>query len=136
MAFAGWIGLFVTALNLIPAGQLDGGHIIYSIFSRKWHQRASIIIILVLLFFGVGTKPIIEHLQVYMEGTALYQYKDALNFEGWAGWLMWAVVLTFLGTKHPPTIYDDIKLDAKRKILSLIAFFIFIGCFTPMPIRI
>jgi membrane-associated protease RseP (regulator of RpoE activity) len=136
VAFAGWIGLFVTALNLIPAGQLDGGHIMYSIFSKKWHQRTSIMIILVLLLFGLGTQPIIQHIQSHLEGTALYNYKDILNFEGWAGWLMWAVLLTFMGTRHPPTMYDDIQLDGKRKFLSLVALFIFIGCFTPMPIRI
>ena len=136
VAFAGWIGLFVTALNLIPAGQLDGGHIMYSIFSKKWHQRTSIMIILVLLLFGLGTQPIIQHIQSYIEGTALYSYKDILNFEGWAGWLMWAVLLTFMGTRHPPTMYDDIQLDGKRKFLSLVALIIFIGCFTPMPIRI
>lgn len=136
VAFAGWIGLFVTALNLIPAGQLDGGHIMYSIFSKKWHQRTSIMIILVLLLFGLGTQPIIQHIQSHLEGTALYNYKDSLNFEGWAGWLMWAVLLTFMGTRHPPTMYDDIQLDGKRKFLSLVALFIFIGCFTPMPIRI
>jgi membrane-associated protease RseP (regulator of RpoE activity) len=136
VAFAGWIGLFVTALNLLPAGQLDGGHIMYSIFSKKWHQRTSIMIILVLLLFGLGTQPIIQHIQSHLEGTALYNYKDILNFEGWAGWLMWAVLLTFMGTRHPPTMYDDIQLDGKRKFLSLVALFIFIGCFTPMPIRI
>jgi membrane-associated protease RseP (regulator of RpoE activity) len=136
VAFAGWIGLFVTALNLIPAGQLDGGHIMYSIFSKKWHQRTSVMIILVLLFFGLGTQPIIQHIQSYLEGTSLYNYKDVLNFEGWAGWLLWAALLTFMGTRHPPTMYDEIQLDGKRKFLSVVALFIFIGCFTPMPIRI
>jgi len=136
VAFAGWIGLFVTALNLIPAGQLDGGHIMYSIFSKKWHRRTSIIIILILLLFGIGTQPIIQYFQSYIEGTALYNYKGIFNFEGWAGWLMWAVLLTFMGTKHPPTMYDDIQLDGKRKFFSLVALLIFIGCFTPMPIRI
>lgn len=136
VAFAGWIGLFVTALNLIPAGQLDGGHIIYSIFSKKWHKRTSIMIIVLLLLFGLGTRPIIQHIQSYLEGTSLYNYKDVLYFEGWAGWLLWAVLLTLLGTKHPPTMYDEIQLDAKRKFLSVVALFIFIGCFTPMPIRV
>jgi membrane-associated protease RseP (regulator of RpoE activity) len=136
VAFAGWIGLFVTALNLIPAGQLDGGHIMYSIFSKKWHQRTSVMIIVVLLFFGLGTQSIMQYFQSYLAGTALYNYKDILNFEGWAGWLLWAVLLTFMGTKHPPTMYDDIQLDGKRKFLSVVALFVFIGCFTPIPIRI
>jgi membrane-associated protease RseP (regulator of RpoE activity) len=121
---------------LIPAGQLDGGHIMYSIFSKKWHQRTSIMIILVLLLFGLGTQPIIQHFQYYLEGTSLYNYKDLLNFEGWAGWLLWAALLTFMGTRHPPTMYDEIQLDGKRKFLSVVALFIFIGCFTPLPIRI
>ncbi|MBI4228448.1 MAG: hypothetical protein HY693_01875 [Deltaproteobacteria bacterium] len=108
----------------------------YSIFSKKWHRRTSIIIILILLLFGIGTQPIIQYFQSYIEGTALYNYRGIFNFEGWAGWLMWAVLLTFMGTKHPPTMYDDIQLDGKRKFFSLVALFIFIGCFTPMPIRI
>jgi len=136
VAFAGWIGLFVTALNLIPAGQLDGGHITYAIFSNKWHRRASILIIFVLLVFGIGTQPIAQYFQSYFDGTTLSSYKDLVIFEGWGGWVMWAALLTFLGTKHPPTLYDEIQLDSRRKFLSLVALLVFIGCFTPMPIRI
>ncbi len=136
VAFAGWIGLFVTALNLIPAGQLDGGHITYAIFSNKWHRRASILIIIVLLIFGIGTQPIAQYFQSYFDGTTFSNYKDLVIFEGWGGWVWWALLLTFLGTKHPPTLYDEVRLDGRRKFLSLVALLVFIGCFTPMPIRI
>ncbi|MFQ5787666.1 MAG: site-2 protease family protein [Thermodesulfobacteriota bacterium] len=136
VAFAGWIGLFVTALNLIPAGQLDGGHITYAIFSNKWHRRASILIIFVLLIFGIGTQPIAQYFQSYFDSTTFSSYKDLVIFEGWGGWVMWAALLTFLGTKHPPTLYDEIQLDGRRKFMSLVALMVFIGCFTPMPIRI
>ena len=136
VAFAGWIGLFVTALNLIPAGQLDGGHIIYAIFSRKWHRRFSIFIIIFLIVFGVGTKAIFSYFMPLIEGNNLGAYTEMISFEGWGGWVMWAAILTIMGTNHPPTRYDEIKLDGNRVFLSFVSLLVFIGCFTPLPIKI
>jgi membrane-associated protease RseP (regulator of RpoE activity) len=134
VAFAGWIGLFVTALNLIPAGQLDGGHIMYALFPRRWHRRASISMIVLLLILGVGTQPIIQLLQSFWKGFPLGSYKDLITFNGWLGWIMWAVLLSIMGTRHPPTMDDDIPLDGKRKLLGVVALFVFICCFTPIPV--
>jgi membrane-associated protease RseP (regulator of RpoE activity) len=136
VAFAGWIGLFVTALNLIPAGQLDGGHIMYALFSRKWYQRTSICMIFILLILGVGTQQIIHLLQFLWKGIPVSSYKDLLLFDGWPGWLMWAAILSIMGTRHPPTMYDEIPLDGRRKLFGVLALFVFVGCFTPVPIRI
>ena len=134
VAFAGWIGLFVTALNLIPAGQLDGGHIMYALFPRKWHRRASLSMIFLLLILGIGTQPIIQLLQLLWRGIPLESYKDIFTFDGWLGWVMWAMLLSIMGTRHPPTMDDNIPLDGKRKLLGVIALLVFIGCFTPVPI--
>jgi membrane-associated protease RseP (regulator of RpoE activity) len=135
VAFAGWIGLFVTALNLIPAGQLDGGHIVYALLPRKWHRRASVSMIFILLILGVGTQPIIHLIQSLWSGVSLGSYKG-FAFDGWLGWIMWAMLLSIMGTRHPPTTDDDIPLDGKRKLLGAIALLVFVGCFTPMPIRV
>jgi len=105
VAFAGWIGLFVTSLNLLPVGQLDGGHIVYAI-SDKWHGIISKLIIPVLFLLG---------------------------FFGWIGWYIWAVLLIFLGTKHPPLTYPFVPLDRRRHRIGLLCLAIFILTFSPVP---
>ena len=136
VAFAGWVGLFVTALNLIPSGQLDGGHIVYSLFSKKAHKVTSIVMIVLLLVFGFGTEPLFmlyHRLAGSGAGDLLSRIPD---FEGWPGWILWAVLLTLMGTKHPPTIHDEGELDTGRKLLGFISLLIFIGCITPVPIKL
>jgi membrane-associated protease RseP (regulator of RpoE activity) len=136
VAFAGWIGLFVTALNLIPAGQLDGGHIMYSLLSRKWYRLSSISMVFVLGILGIGTRPII-HFFISLWGSAPFgSYNGSFIFDGWPGWIMWAVILSIMGTRHPPTMYDEIPLDWRRRLLGVLAILVFIGCFTPVPIKI
>ena len=102
---AAWVGLFATALNLLPAGQLDGGHILYAVASER-HRRVS---------FGV----------------ALLLVPLAVKF--WAGWLVWAVLLIAIGFRHPPLIDRWEPLDQTRLILSAVALTIFILCFMPAP---
>jgi membrane-associated protease RseP (regulator of RpoE activity) len=136
VAFAGWVGLFVTALNLIPSGQLDGGHIVYSLFSKKTHRIVSVVMIALLIIFGIGTEPLFL-LSQRLTGSGAGELLGRLpEFEGWPGWILWAVLLTFMGTKHPPTIHDEGELDTGRKLLGFIALLIFIGCISPVPIKL
>jgi membrane-associated protease RseP (regulator of RpoE activity) len=107
VAFAGWIGLFVTSMNLIPVGQLDGGHIAYALLGEK-QTRLSFSLILFMLLLG---------------------------FILWEGWFVWAVLLLVLGLKHPPVIYWEVPLDRKRKIIGWVSLVIFILTFIPMPFR-
>jgi membrane-associated protease RseP (regulator of RpoE activity) len=136
VAFAGWVGLFVTALNLIPSGQLDGGHIVYSLFSKKTHKTVSVVMIALLIIFGIGTEPLFLLYQKFAGGDAGGILNSLPEFEGWPGWILWAVLLTLIGTKHPPTIHDEGELDTGRKLLGFIALLIFIGCITPVPIKL
>ena len=108
VAFAGWIGLFVTSINLIPVGQLDGGHIAYALFGEK-HTRLSFMLIFVMVLFGVFL---------------------------WEGWFVWAVLLLILGLRHPPVIYWEVPLDSKRKFIGWLAFIIFILTFIPTPFQL
>lgn len=106
LGFAGWIGLLVTSLNLIPVGQLDGGHIAYAVFGRK-AQIISRAVLIVL--FGLG-----------IWGSRM--------------WLFWAVILlVLLGTKHPPPVDFDSPLDGKRRLIGLSMLFIFVITFIPVP---
>lgn len=107
VAFAGWIGFFVTSLNLIPAGQLDGGHIAYAILGEK-HRWLSKVMIGVLVLLGYF-------------------------FEGW---LVWAALLFILGSKHPPILYPEVPLDRRRKIIGIISLLIFVLTFIPIPVSI
>jgi membrane-associated protease RseP (regulator of RpoE activity) len=107
VAFAGWIGLLVTSLNLLPIGQLDGGHITYALLGEK-HAWISKGMIPVLILLGI----------IF-----------------WTGWIVWAVIMIFLGYRHPPVVYPWIQLDRKRKIIGWVALAIFILTFTPTPVK-
>ena len=135
VAFAGWIGLFVTVLNLMPAGQLDGGHIVYCVFPVQWHRTISVATVVFLVIMGVGTAPLVD-LADYLGLGVLANVPPWLMFEGWAGWLFWAILLLLLGTSHPPTLSSDTEIGAGRKKLAFLSLLIFISCFTPVPISI
>jgi membrane-associated protease RseP (regulator of RpoE activity) len=107
MAFAGWAGIFVTMLNLLPLGQLDGGHILYGLLGRKQHLTAWLIIP---LLFAMG-----------------WFYSPL--------WFMWAGLALIMRPAHPPTLNDSLELDLKRKIIGWIALIIFVISFIPVPIR-
>ncbi len=108
IAFAGWIGFFVTSINLIPVGQLDGGHIAYALLGER-HADISKGLILVMILLGIFV---------------------------WEGWAIWAVLLILLGFRHPPIVYSGVPLDPKRKVIGWIAVVIFIITFMPVPITV
>jgi membrane-associated protease RseP (regulator of RpoE activity) len=108
VAFAGWIGLFVTSLNLIPIGQLDGGHIAFALLGNK-HKYLSIFLVITLAFLGI-----------------FY----------WEGWALWAVLMLILGIKHPPILYWEFPINSKRRFIGFISLLIFIVTFIPEPFKI
>lgn len=108
VAFAGWIGLFVTSLNLIPVGQLDGGHIAFAVLGER-HRYISIALVIILAILGI-----------------FY----------WEGWALWAVLMLILGVKHPPVLYWEVPLDSKRRFIGILTFIIFIITFIPSPFKI
>lgn len=106
VARAAWVGMLATALNLLPIGQLDGGHILYA-FLGRWHKVLSRIFVVALIPLG-------------------YFY--------WPSWWVWAVLLFFLALRHP-VIYDITPLDKNRVALGLTALAIFLLTFTLAPLR-
>jgi len=105
VAFAGWIGLFVTCLNLIPIGQFDGGHMVYALFGRN-HRRISILAVVLLMFAG---------------------------FLGWPGWWIWGIIGAAIGLKHPPLEDQEIRLSIGRKLVGWVSLLIFVGTFILVP---
>lgn len=113
VAFAGWVGFFVTALNLIPIGQLDGGHIIYSLLGPLQKKVSAV---LFFLLIGLGAVS-------YMK-------------TGWPGWFLWAVLIFFLARiPHPPVIDESVPLGRSRRVVGIITLVIFVLTFIPNPIQ-
>ncbi len=108
VAWAGWGGLLITSLNLIPAGQLDGGHLLYVLFGK---QRARRFFPLVLIALGL------------------------LGFV-WAGWWLWAALIFLFGRIYAEPLDQITELDDKRKRLGLLTLFIFLLVFTPVPLSL
>ncbi|PIQ99149.1 MAG: site-2 protease family protein [Nitrospinae bacterium CG11_big_fil_rev_8_21_14_0_20_45_15] len=107
IAFAGWIGMFITALNLIPVGQLDGGHVVYALLKGKYKMISRVFF---LLLFPLGIL--------------------------WQGWWFWAVLIALIGFKPAPLLDENDYLKREHKFLGKCCLFIFIVTFVPVPFEI
>jgi membrane-associated protease RseP (regulator of RpoE activity) len=111
LGFAAWFGMLATALNLMPFGQLDGGHIAYAVFGR-YAAYASVATLGAAIFLTFRTG-------------------------SWVAMTVMMVVMAiFLGIRHPRMMDEDSPLDARRKWLAVVALVIFVLCFIPVPIEI
>lgn len=107
VAWAGWVGLLVTGLNLIPAGQLDGGHIFYALFGARVARIAT----------------------WAMAGLLL-----VLGFVYWPGWFLWATLIIIFGQQRAPLLNELVTLDTRQRVIAALGLLIFILVFTPAPI--
>src|SRR6266571_1306331 len=104
LAFAGWVGLFVTAINLLPAGQLDGGHVARALFGRNqfYLSWAAILLLFTMSYFYIG-------------------------------WIFFAFLILMLGARHPPPLNDITRLDPVRTLVGIGAVAILVLTFVPVP---
>lgn len=112
--FAAWVGLLVTALNLIPSGQLDGGHAVYAVFGETFHRwtgRIAFVVMAILSIIGW------------------------IYFNSPSGFLF-AIILAAMLRVHHPQPLDDAPLDFKRKLIAVLTLLIFIVSFSPFPVKI
>jgi membrane-associated protease RseP (regulator of RpoE activity) len=107
VALAGWAGILITALNLIPAGQFDGGHVMYVLFGRKAALRLLPVILVALAVLGMF----------------------------WFGWWIWILLIFFLGRAHAEPLDQITELDPVRRRLGIFAIVVFILVFTPVPLN-
>lgn len=105
-ALAAWFGLLATSFNLIPLGQLDGGHILYATLGKVQRQIALPIWLTLLV-------------------TALFL---------WLGWLLWCVITLVMGLHHPPVYDEEEPLDRTRRLLAWAALAVFLLSFMPVPL--
>lgn len=108
VAWAGWVGLLVTMLNLIPAGQFDGGHVFYVLFGSKAARAIKPIIIVLLVLLGFS----------------------------WSGWWLWAALVFLMGGRHAEPLDQITPLDQKRKLIAILVLIIFLLIFMPVPLMI
>ncbi|UCE23838.1 MAG: site-2 protease family protein [Candidatus Zixiibacteriota bacterium] len=106
VALAGHVGLLVTMINLLPLGQLDGGHICYGLFGKGQHYLAA----------------------------GFLAFLFILGWQ-WNGWWIWLVLALFKRPFHPPVIEKDIAPDKKTQLAGWLAMILFILCFVPIPIH-
>ncbi len=106
LAWAGWAGLLVTALNLLPVGQLDGGHALYVLLGRK--ARRAVPFVLGALFL--------------------------LGFT-WQGWWLWAALVYFFGQRHAEPLDQITPLDDRRRVIAIVVLVLFVLLFTPIPLQ-
>ena len=129
VAFAGWIGFFVTAMNLLPIGQLDGGHISFALFGHRRHRRISFFLATTLALVGIS------RLYLYSDIFSSGIFNTLRNYL-WEGWAVWAFLLFMLGIEHPPVMFWEEPLPRSRMIMGYIALAIFILTFVPVPIKV
>jgi membrane-associated protease RseP (regulator of RpoE activity) len=110
---AGWVGMLITGLNMLPVSQLDGGHVAYAVLGRyaRWVGR---LLLLVAWSFVIYT----------------YIRTDS------ATWALMLVIIAVIGIDHPPTADDTVRIGPLRWILGLVSLAIPIFCFTPVPLGI
>lgn len=132
--FAGWLGCFVTALNLLPVGQLDGGHVIYAMFGKKVHRTGALTFLFIIAMLGLPSLALLIFELVAPETTL--PFPESFTAWSWPGWILWAFILArVLGINHPPTVRDH-KLSTGRIFTGWLAIIIFFLCFTPVPFGI
>jgi membrane-associated protease RseP (regulator of RpoE activity) len=108
VALAGWAGLLVTGLNLLPAGQLDGGHIFFALFGPRAAQAMSMLVAVALI--GLGFL--------------------------WNGWFLWAVLVALLGQQRSPLLNEVSPLEGRWRALAVVGLLVFALVFTPVPISL
>lgn len=106
LAWAGWVGMFITALNLLPVGQLDGGHILYALLRRRAHRIALVLLV--------------------AAGASILAF-------GYWGWSLLFLLLLLFGPFHPPTAADEVPLGKGRVILGWATLLFLVVGFTPEP---
>ena len=127
VGFAGFLGLFVTVLNLLPIGQFDGGHIVYAIFGRRHALISKGAVVFLGLFWAFG--PPYDWLLSEATGEGWLASR-------WHGWLLWMVIAMVLGRRHPPTLDAHVELGSARKWVGYVSLAVFVVCFIPNPFRL
>ncbi|HEY4613805.1 MAG TPA: site-2 protease family protein [Bacteroidota bacterium] len=132
----GWFGLFVTAMNLIPIGQFDGGHILYTMLGEK-HRAIAKFSFITLLILGLPSvlDSLIRMFMVYFDNASQSSVIPLAEYS-WGGWFLWALISYFVVKLYHPPVPDETPLDEKRMLVGWFSVVIFVVCFSFAPFTI
>ncbi len=123
VTFAAWTGLLVTAINLLPVSQLDGGHTVFAMFGER-ARTVNLIAVGAMALLGVAGLERVQAIVPWLENV------------GYVGWLVWLVLIFFIiGPFHPPALDDVTRLDPRRRWVGFLVIVIFVLVFVPVPFR-
>ncbi len=137
LLITGWFGLLVTALNMLPAGQLDGGHVTYAMFGSRQHLVGRITVAVLGFFGGMGVLPAVLDLVGLTDlGFKIMESVPHFSAIFWPGWLFWALLITiFIKVKHPE-VPEFAGLGSRRRMLGWFSYAMFVVCLSPAPIHL
>lgn len=132
----GWFGLFVTAMNLIPIGQFDGGHILYTMFGEK-HRSIARWSFIGLLVLGLPSilDSVIRSTASFFSNTPVPRIIPFSQYS-WGGWFLWALISYYVVKLYHPPISDEIPLDEGRMLIGWFSMVMFVLCFSFAPFTI
>mgnify|MGYP001568131622 CR=1 FL=1 len=133
---AGWFGLFITALNLIPLGQFDGGHVIYAMFGEG-HKRIARGTFYALLGLSAPaiSDSVLRLLLSWVTGEDQSQIVPFAEYS-WSAWFVWALIALYIVKLYHPPVPDERPLDARRRLVGWLTLAMFVVCFAPNPILV
>jgi membrane-associated protease RseP (regulator of RpoE activity) len=135
VAWAGWLGIIVTSLNLIPAGQLDGGPVLYGLLGPKAHSQVAKVVHAMVFFMGLIGLLCLLTLQHGPSVAGLREYGFLGIVQRGSGmffWLVWAILLKYVGGEHPPVEDPGVPLSTGRKVAGFATLAVFVVTFTPV----
>ena len=132
----GWFGLFVTAMNLIPIGQFDGGHLVYTMFGDK-HRVLARWSFRILLLLGLPSvlDSVIRLIGSYFNQEVMESVVPFAEYS-WGGWFLWAIISYYMVKLYHPPVPDEAPLDEKRMLVGWFSLLIFVLCFSFAPFTI
>jgi membrane-associated protease RseP (regulator of RpoE activity) len=131
MLCVGWFGLFVTALNLLPVGQLDGGHLMYGLFPKNIHRIIGIVTVIILAAISI------PELIIGLAGDSLpksLNWLESIAIPGGSSWIFWVVMIVFVIKFRHPAAIDESPMNFRRIMIGALTILIFVLSFTPSPI--
>jgi membrane-associated protease RseP (regulator of RpoE activity) len=135
VAWASWVGLFVTMINLLPVGQLDGGHVAYALLGPLQNRISAGLHLSMLIFAGfIG---LFYGGRALLAGAGLEEVvSESLTGSFWVAWAVVLYILKRLGRGYHPPVSEDVRLDRPRTVVGTLTLVLFVLLFMPIPIRV